>query len=99
MVIGLVIIFGGVVGLACFAIKGSGYGLWWDISLGASGSVFGSVIMTTTYLVSYSNKADIIGLNWYSMTIGAIGALMAIYIGWSYNKISSRWVHAIIKIN
>jgi uncharacterized membrane protein YeaQ/YmgE (transglycosylase-associated protein family) len=86
MIVGLVIVFGAVAGLIAFAINGSGYGLWWDVILGIAGSIISSVIMTAAYLMNHFGKADTIGFNWYSMTVGAIGALALIYGGWLYKR-------------
>jgi uncharacterized membrane protein YeaQ/YmgE (transglycosylase-associated protein family) len=79
MIVGLVIVFGAVVGLIAFNFKGSGYGLGWDMILGVSGSIISSVIMTGAYLMKGFGEADNIGLNWYSMTVGAVGALVMIF--------------------
>lgn len=89
MIIGLVVVFGAVVGLICFSIKGSGFGLWWDMILGIAGSIMASFVMTAAYLVNNFGKANVIGLNWYSMTIGAVGALAMIYGVWLYNRANS----------
>ena len=86
MIVGLVVIFGAVVGLICFGIKGSGFGMWWDIMLGIAGSIIGSFIMTAAYVFNQFGKADNIGLNWYSMAVGIVGALVVIYGAWFYNR-------------
>jgi uncharacterized membrane protein YeaQ/YmgE (transglycosylase-associated protein family) len=89
MIVLLVIVFGAVVGIVSFAIYGSGYGLWWDVILGIAGSVISSSIMTGAYLMNHFGRADDIGFNWYSMTIGAIGALVMIYGSWLYKRANS----------
>jgi uncharacterized membrane protein YeaQ/YmgE (transglycosylase-associated protein family) len=86
MIVGLVVIFGAVVGLICYSIKGSGFGLWWDVILGIAGSIISSFVMTAAYLLNNVGKADVIGLNWYSVTIGTIGAVTVIYGAWLYNR-------------
>lgn len=86
MIVGLVIIFGAIVGIICFSIKGAGYGLWWDIILGIAGSVISSCVMTGAYLMNHFGRADTIGLNWYSMTVGTVGAIMTIYLAWMYKR-------------
>jgi hypothetical protein len=79
MIIGFVVIFGAVVGLASFNAFGSGYGLGWDVILGIAGSIISSFIMTAAYILNGIGKADVIGLNWYSMVVGGVGALALIY--------------------
>jgi uncharacterized membrane protein YeaQ/YmgE (transglycosylase-associated protein family) len=86
MIILLVLVFGAVVGFIAFAVKGSGYGLWWDIMLGIVGSIIASFVMTTAYILNRFGRADVIGFNWYSMVIGTIGALTVIYGAWLYNR-------------
>ena len=86
MSVGLVIIFGAIVGLICFGIKGSGFGLRWDIMFGIAGSIIASFIMTAAFVLNRFGKADDIGINWYSMTVGTIGALVIIYGAWLYHR-------------
>src|SRR5436305_861059 len=88
MIVGLVVVFGAVVGLACYYIEGSGYGLGWDISLGVAGSILASCLMTVLYLLGYFAKADTIGLNWYSLAVGSVGACASVYVGLLFKKIS-----------
>ena len=85
MIIGLVLIFGAVVGIIAFSTKGAGYGLWWDIILGVAGSIISSCVMTAAYVLNQFGMADNIGFNWYSMTVGVIGALTMIYGTLLYN--------------
>ena len=100
MIVGLVVVLGAIVGLMCFVVKGSGYGLPSDVILGISGSIIGSFIMTAAYTLNYLGKANIIGLNWYSITIGTIGALVMIYSAWLYKgkSLISKIGFNIIKI-
>ncbi|GEM_PF-1629489 len=84
----LVIIFGAIIGFACYSIYGSGFGLWWDIALGIAGSTIASAVISTLYMLNNFGRPDVIGLNWYSMTVGAIGALLVIYAGLLLKKIS-----------
>lgn len=95
MVIGLIIIFGSAVGIVCFtANKGSGYGLWWDVILGVSGSIISSFIVTVAYLFNYFGKADAIGFNWYSISVEVGGALTAIYLGLAVkNRVLKKFAH------
>lgn len=86
MSVGLVIIFGAMVGFIASKVRGSGFGLWWDVYLGIAGSIIASFIMTAAYLLNNIGKADVIGLNWYSMSIGTIGAVTVIYGAWLYNR-------------
>lgn len=79
MIVLLVVVFGAVSGIISFSIKGSGYSLWWDVILGIAGSIIASCIMTAAYELNQFGKADVIGLNWYSVTVGIIGALIMIY--------------------
>ena len=86
MIIGLVIVFGAVVGLICFYIKGSGLGLVWDIMFGIAGYVITSSIMTGAYVINSLGKENIIGFNWYSMGIGISGSVIMILGAWLYNR-------------
>ena len=86
MTVTLVILFGAVVGLICHSIKGSGYSLWWDIMLGIAGYTMSSVAVTFFYLLYHFGRIDVIGINWYSLTIGSIGALTLIYGTLIYNR-------------
>ncbi len=58
MIVGLVLIFGAVVGLVCFTIYGSGYGLWWDMLLGIGGYVISSCVITGAYLMNNFGRND-----------------------------------------
>lgn len=87
MIIGLVLVFGAVVGLAAYFIYGSGYGLWWDVILGIVGSIIASCIMTAAYVLNHFGRADVIGFNWYSMVVGSGGALVMIYGTWLYKPV------------
>lgn len=89
MIVGLVILFGAVVGFICFSIKDSGFGMWWDIILGIAGSIISSVLMTASYMLNGFGRADTVGFNWYSLSVGVIGALVMIYGAWVYKRSSS----------
>jgi len=82
----LVIIFGAVVGLLAYNLKGSGFGLVWDMLLGITGYIITTFVMTGAYLMNGFGRANIIGLNWYSMCVGVTGSLMMIYGVWLYNR-------------
>jgi uncharacterized membrane protein YeaQ/YmgE (transglycosylase-associated protein family) len=86
MIILLVIVFGTVGGIASFAIKGSGYGLRSDIILGIFGSAIASSIMAAAYELNHFGRPDAFGLSWYSLTVGTIGAVTAIYLTWMYKR-------------
>lgn len=81
-----VIIFGAVVGFAAFFIKGSGYGLLWDISLGVAGSIIASCVMAAGFLFNHFGRADVAEFSWYGITIGTVGALIMIYSVWLYKR-------------
>jgi hypothetical protein len=52
--------------------------MWWDVILGTAGSIISSCIMTGAYLTNGFGEADVIGFNWYSITVGVVGSLMLI---------------------
>lgn len=86
MIVLLLVFFGAIVGLICFAIYGSGYGIWWDVVLGISGSIIGSSIMTAGYFMYHFGRADVLGFNWYSLSIGMVGAVAVVYVGMLFKK-------------
>jgi uncharacterized membrane protein YeaQ/YmgE (transglycosylase-associated protein family) len=88
MVVGLVVIFGAVIGLMCFSVRGSGYGLGWDMGLGISGSIMASFVMTAAYVFNLFTKAGAMGLNWYSLAVTVGGACMLVYGALLFKKIN-----------
>lgn len=87
MTVIFIIIFGAVVGLIAFKVRGSGFGLWWDIYLGVAGSAFASSIMMLGYLVNVVPRQSVIGINFYSSIIGITGAIALIYAVWFYRHL------------
>jgi uncharacterized membrane protein YeaQ/YmgE (transglycosylase-associated protein family) len=89
MNIGIVIIIGAVVGFVASKIRGSGFGLLWDVYLGIAGAIFASLTMIYAYFMNIMSKPFVLGMNSYSIAIGIAGALALIYIAWLYNKAGS----------
>lgn len=89
MSVGIVIIIGAMVGFMASKVRGSGFGLWWDVYLGVAGSTLASSIMIYGYFMNILPKQNVIGMNLYSIAIDITGAVVLIYIAWFYNKASS----------
>jgi uncharacterized membrane protein YeaQ/YmgE (transglycosylase-associated protein family) len=79
MIIGLTVIFGAVVGMTCFFVKGSGYGMRRDVVLGIVGYVLSNSVISASYLMNGFGRPNVIGLNWYSLSIGTAGAVAMVY--------------------
>ena len=90
MIISLIIIFGTAVGFIAYYILDSKFSLWQNVCLGVAGSTFTSVIMTLGNMIGFISKRDVIGMNLYSISIEIIGAIIFIYGGWFYRKISKN---------
>lgn len=84
-----VITYGVVIGFIASEVRGSGFGLWWDIYLGVAGATFASLIMVYGYFFNFFPTRDVVGLNLHSVGVDIIGALGLIYIEQLYNKINS----------
>ena len=87
MVVILVIIVGALLGFISFKVYGLGYSLGSYIVLGIVGSVAGSVITTVSYVLNQFNKENAIGLNWFSLTVAAIGAISLICASLLFKKL------------
>ncbi len=92
MIIGLVIVFGLLVGFISYKIYGSGYGLWSDMALGVAGSVLGSFVLSFCYTLNYFNQ-DTVGFNWYSLGVGMLGATATIYGGLLFRNFALRRIN------
>ncbi len=82
----LVIIIGAVVGFIVSKIRGSGFGLWKSIVLGIAGSAFASSIMFFGYVMNYFPWRNIVGINFFSISVDITGALIFMYLVWTYNR-------------
>lgn len=76
----LIIICGAIVGYAASRMKGSGFGLWWDIYLGVAGSALASCLMIYLYFMYNFPIRIILGLNLYAALVAVTGALVLIYL-------------------
>lgn len=74
-----VIIFGVAIGFIASKIKGSGFGLWWDIYLGITGAAFARCIMIIAYFMGVTINRDVIGMNLNSVIVDIVGAFTLIY--------------------
>lgn len=88
MNIGLMIIAGLLLGLMAFSFKGlrSGFGLWWDMFLGAVGFTVANSILTMGYVLNIYLKRNVVGMNLDSLAVGIAGAMVVLYLGRLYNK-------------
>jgi len=85
MSVEIVIFYGALVGLIAFKVRGSGFGLWWDIYLGVAGSAFASLMMISGYFLNVFAARDVMGMNLYSITVDITGALALIYAARFYH--------------
>ena len=88
MNIGLMIIVGLLFGLVVYNLKGlsSGFGLWWDMFLGAVGFTVANSVLTMGYVLSIFSKKDVIHTNLESLVVGIAGAIVSLYLSRFYNK-------------
>ena len=89
MNIGLVIIYGALIGFLASKLKNfnSGFGMWWDIILGITGSTFASSIIVFCFLINTFPKNYTINLHLYGIVVEIAGALALLYVARYYNKI------------
>jgi uncharacterized membrane protein YeaQ/YmgE (transglycosylase-associated protein family) len=82
----IVIIFGGLIGLIASYVKSLGLGLLWAVYLGTAGSIFASLITIYGYLINFFAERNILGMNFNSIAVDVIGAIMFISAARFYNK-------------
>jgi uncharacterized membrane protein YeaQ/YmgE (transglycosylase-associated protein family) len=85
MSVGFIIIYGAAVGFIASKVRGSGFGLWWDVYLGVAGSAFASCLMISGYFLNVFANREIAGMNLYSIMVGVTGALALIYAARLYH--------------
>jgi len=85
MSVEIVIICGVLVGFIASKVRGSGFGLWWDIYLGVAGSAFASCLMISGYFLNIFANRDVVGINLYSIMVSITGALALIYAARFYH--------------
>lgn len=85
MSVEIVIICGALIGFIASKVRGSGFGLWWDVYLGIAGAAFASCIMISGYFMNVFPMRDVMGMNLYSIGIDITGALALIYAARFYH--------------
>lgn len=83
----IVIIVGAVIGLLASKVKGSGFGMTWDVYLGITGAMFVSAIMVFAYYTNFSPKPNVIGANFYSIIVDITGAAFFILTATFFHKL------------
>jgi uncharacterized membrane protein YeaQ/YmgE (transglycosylase-associated protein family) len=85
----IVICLGMVSGLICNKILNlkSGFGIWQDIFLGATGATVASIIVVYGYFLNIFSKQAILGFNFYNIIVDTTGAIVFICTAWCYKKI------------
>jgi len=85
MSVGFIIFYGAAVGFIASKVRGSGFGLWWDIYLGVAGSIFASLLMICGYFMNVFAGREVMGINLYCITVTVTGALALIYAARFYH--------------
>ncbi len=88
MEIFIVVIYGVLVGFVASKMFGSGFGIWWDIYLGALGSILANCLVIWSYFMGVLPVMNVVGLNVISVSEDIIGAVALIYTEQGYNKIN-----------
>lgn len=83
----IVIIVGAVIGLLASKVKGSGFGMTWDMYLGITGAMFVSSVMVFAYYTNFSPKQNVIGANFYSIIVDIAGAAFFILAAAFFHKL------------
>lgn len=87
----LVIIIGATVGFIVSKIRVSGFGQWQGIIFGVAGSAFASSIMFYGYVMNYLPWRNIVGINFFSIFVDITGAVIFMYLVWTYNRARFIW--------
>lgn len=80
-----------MVGFITSKVRGSGFGMGWDIYLGIAGSTFASLIMIYAYFMNMLPMRDVLGMNLFSIAVDIAGALALIYSAWFLKRSNSNW--------